>query len=137
MPLNQIYRSEFVIGAKKRLCNLNTLKREAYRLSPLCAPLHSNKTSKIKGTPHNLVRQLLLNFLYDRPNLETGQEKNIRIAYFRLSILWKIKKNITFPEIPTYISISSFSINSKRFCLSETIIIAFNFFGNPRQGLES
>jgi hypothetical protein len=26
-------------GAKKRLCNLNTLKRETYRLSPFYVPL--------------------------------------------------------------------------------------------------
>jgi len=83
MSLNQIYHSEFMTGAKKRLCNLNTLKRETYKLSPFYVPLFiAAKTSKKNGTPHNLIRQLLPNFLYDRPYLEIGQEKNIRIVYF-------------------------------------------------------
>jgi hypothetical protein len=87
--------------------------------------LHSNnKTSKKNGTPHNQVRQQLLNFLYDSSCLEIGQEKKCSNCLFLITGIAEHKKDLPFLEISKNISISALSINIKRFCLLETIIIA-------------
>ena len=74
---------------------LKYLVGEANKLSPLYVPLHivAIKHHKVNGTPHNLVRQLLLTLFYDRAFLKMGQEKNVRITYFVVILILENKKN--------------------------------------------
>lgn len=114
-------------------------KRSLQAFSFVCAPLHSNnKTSKKNGTPHNLVRQLLLTLFYDRPYMKIGQEKkyvNRLFCGYRHPGEYKI--DIKFLEISMNIPINGLSTYNKRFLLFRSITIAFRLFGNRRQELKS
>lgn len=100
---------------------LKYLIGEANKLSPLYVPLRvvAIKHHKVNGTPHNLVRQLLLTLFYDKAFLKMGQEKNMRIAYFVVINVPEDKKNtkvaIQHLLISVNISISALSTYNKRF----------------------